>query len=101
MVNSEAEDAQFRSTGGFGVPWISRGTGVLGDQGMVEAIDGVGEQTEPSEIERAAIPLASFQPWSNPGVTGPTGQEGARVGIKEICGIPFRFPSTLGDVSSM
>lgn len=75
--------------------------GVLGNTGIVARLEGFGKETGFSDTGSAANSLIPFQPSSNPGETVPTGQEGIRLGDERNCSIPFRFPSTLGETSSI
>lgn len=101
-VKKEGDEEDCVYPADFGVVTVETfRNGVLGNTGIVARLEGFGKETGFSDRESAANSSAPFQPSSNPGDSVPTGQEGIRLGDKGNCGIPFRFPSTLGEASSI
>lgn len=101
-AKTDEEEEGWTYPSDFGVVTVETfRNGVLGNTGIVAWLEGLGKETGFSDRESAANSPTPFQPSSNPGDTVPTGQEGIRLGDKGNCGIPFRFPSTLGETSSI
>lgn len=101
-VKKDEEEEGWTYPSDFGVVTVETfRNGVLGNTGIVAWLEGIGKETGFSDRESAANSPTPFQPSSNPGDTVPTGQEGRRLGDKGNGGIPFRFPSTLGETSSI
>lgn len=98
-MKKEEDEEDCTHPGDFGKE-ISR-NGVLGNTGTVTRLEGFGKETGFSDSESAVNSPNPSQPSSITGDVGPTGQEGIRLGDKGNCGIPFRFPSTLGETSSI
>lgn len=102
VVKKDEEEEGWTYPSDFGVVTVETfRNGVLGNTGIVAWLEGLGKETGFSDRESAANSPTPFQPSSNPGGTVPTGQEGRRLGDKGNGDIPFRFPSTLGETSSI
>ena len=96
-TGKDEEDCPYPADFGVGIVETFR-NGVLGNTGIVARLEGFGKDTGFSDRESAVNSPDPFQPSSNP---RDTGQEGIRLGDKGNCGVPFRFPKTLGEVSSI